>query len=220
MFLCIKVTKDSSFSKESYIFPVWIQKFDPKSTPKPFLGGYRNKKSGREYHHASSQTPTEALAGMKASFSLLGTKKIKDTSNLRTRETQTSEWKSRSMQTTREFGTQMERIDLRLDPSKKNEIILSPRKYRTAEELLIIKKEKCIVIQRCWRGFWARKRAKDIKIRNREFELEQQRERCVFDYYLKIKIINLFKAREAIFMLLKLPLSTLSPKYFTIFRFH
>ena len=57
----------------------------------PISGGFRNKINGSLYHHASTQTPTIK-------------KDLKDFSNLRTRETQTFETRTLSVQSYREAG--------------------------------------------------------------------------------------------------------------------
>lgn len=82
-----------------YFFPLAVTK---AQTNKLYLGGYRNKLNGRLYHHASTNTPTERE------------RKMRDLSHLRSRETQTYEAKTVSVQLQRESGTQMERIDLKL----------------------------------------------------------------------------------------------------------
>lgn len=57
----------------------------------PISGGLRNKINGYLFHHASTQTPTVK-------------KEFKDFSNLRTRETQTFETRTLSVQSYREAG--------------------------------------------------------------------------------------------------------------------
>lgn len=61
---------------------------------KPFHGGYRNKRTGRIFHHASTQFGQRQQP-------------VKETSHLRTRDTQTFQTKSRTIQTTNECGTQV-----------------------------------------------------------------------------------------------------------------
>lgn len=145
---------------ETYYFALDIEK---ANGPKKYLGGYRNKLNGRVYHHASSQTPTDQK------------KVLKDYTNLRTRETQTSDTRTLSVQPNRESGTQMERIDLRID--NKRDTVKYPRTYFTADELLLKKKSNLIEIQRCWRGFMARSRAKQIRQRNIDFAVMMEQSR-------------------------------------------
>lgn len=126
----------------SYTFPVTIIK---NTNKKPYFGGYQNTVNHKLYHHASTQTPTEKKTQQK------------ELSHLRTRETQTHDQKSVSVQPVREHGTQMQRIDLYLDNSR--DILITPKTYFTSEELMYLKREKCVEIQRVWRGYMARCRA-------------------------------------------------------------
>jgi carboxypeptidase C (cathepsin A) len=143
-----------------YFFPVIISK---TTSHKSYLGGYRNKMTGKIYHHASSQTPSDRE------------KKPKDTSNLRSRETQTYETRTLSIQSYRECGTQMERIDLRLDD--KRDTCLVPKRYVTAYEVNMLKKVKSIEIQRYWRGYMARCRAAELRKRNADHQQKIKEER-------------------------------------------
>jgi hypothetical protein len=149
-----------SLPQGDYFFPITIFK---ATSHKPYLGGYRHRVTGNIYHHASSQTPTDRE------------KKAKDTSNLRSRETQTYEMRSLSIQSHREFGTQMERIDLRLDD--KNDAFIAPKRYVTAYEVMMLKKLKTIEIQRYWRGYMARCSAVKLRQSNLDFEKKQKVER-------------------------------------------
>lgn len=139
-----------------YSFPVQIEKC---STRKLYFGGYKHSKTKLIYHHASTQTPVES-------------KNAERGTNLRTRETQTSETKTVSVQPHREHGTQMQRVDLYLDDSR--DVTLTPKSYFTAEELFYLKREKCVEIQRQWRGCMARCRADRMRkamVKNEEKEL-------------------------------------------------
>lgn len=122
-----------------YYFPVSISKFKGH---KPYLGGFRNTVTGAMYHHGSSQTPTENKF------------EVKDTSNLRSRETQTYEYRTLSIQSVRECGTQMQRQDVSIDTHK--DVVLTPKRYFTSIQLIELKILKCVIIQRCWRGYLAR----------------------------------------------------------------
>jgi hypothetical protein len=71
---------------------------------KPFLGGLRNKRSGAAYHHAATQTPrAPRYAGAEPRLE---------------RTTQTVAVLTRSAQTARETGTQMERPGVLVDCSR------------------------------------------------------------------------------------------------------
>ena len=77
-------------------------------TKMAYFGGFRNKKTGAVYLHASMQTdrrPTTYVPDAKL-----------------TRETQTFEMKTRSTQLVREASTQMARPDLLLDESNDLEV--------------------------------------------------------------------------------------------------
>lgn len=112
----------------------------------------------------STQTPTEHQ------------RTNKEYGNLRTRETQTVEQRTLSVQNTRESGTQMERIDLRLDNHRDR--VLAPKAYFTSEELMIKKKAATVLMQRYWRGFMARRRAQLIRQRNIDYALQIKEQRA------------------------------------------
>uniref|UniRef100_A0A061RZE0 Iq and ubiquitin-like domain-containing n=1 Tax=Tetraselmis sp. GSL018 TaxID=582737 RepID=A0A061RZE0_9CHLO len=121
---------------------------------KPYLGGFRHKKTGATYHHAFTQTPRKP--------------KYSEADRKLSRETQTYDTKSLRVQTTREQGTQMRRPGVLLDES--GDYILVPGPYMTAEELLRIKDRKAVIIQCALRGWLARRRANELKRQNIERE--------------------------------------------------
>ena len=150
-----------SLASGDYYFPVLVEK--STAGTKKYLGGYRNKKTGQIYHHTATQTPT------------INRRPVKDVSKLRTRETQTYEERSLSIQPYRECGTQMERVDLVLDNARDRHV--EPRVYFTSEQLHALKISKAIFLQRCWRGYMARCRANRIRRSNVEYQLRQIEER-------------------------------------------
>jgi len=118
-----------------------------KIVRKPFLGGYRHKKTEVVYNHASTQTerkPRYTEADRKLS-----------------RETQTHKHVKRSQQSTREFGTQMARPDLLLADAFDREVIPGP--YMTAEALDRLREQKAIIIQCHVRGWFARRLRADLR---------------------------------------------------------
>mmetsp|Transcript_11235 Transcript_11235/g.18296 ORF Transcript_11235/g.18296 Transcript_11235/m.18296 type:complete len:441 (+) Transcript_11235:80-1402(+) len=142
-----------------YSFPVQVVK---STTRKLYYGGYRHAKNKRVYHNASTQTPIES-------------KNAEGGTKLRTRETQTYDMRSISVQPCREHGTQMQRVDLYLDDSRDKEI--TPKAYFNSEDLLFLKREKCVELQRVWRGFMARGRADRMRkamVANEERELAER----------------------------------------------
>jgi len=155
----VKVTLASG----DYYFPVVVVKAESNS--KSYLGGYRNKMTGRVYHHAATMTPTEQK------------KNTKDVSRLRSRDTQTYEERTLSVQSYRESGTQMERMELKLDNRGDRECIARP--YFTSDELLNKKRLSTVFIQRCWRGYTARCLSIRLREGNIRFAQQQKEERCV-----------------------------------------
>lgn len=134
---------------------------------KPYLGGYRDKRTGIEYHHGFTQTPYEKVskwAGKAPRFE---------------RETQTTEHTTRSVQAKREGVAQTGRHDLLLDTAK--DVPVVSRKYFTAAQLHAVKDAKALVIQCHWRGYIARKRALEIRHRlesQRQAALEEARRKA------------------------------------------
>lgn len=157
----VKVVTGVGKERDSYFFPVQILK--APSDGKAYLGGFRNKQSGQIYHHANSQTPIDNKKQ----------KKINNTA--KSRETQTYETRTLSVQPYRESGTQMERSDLRID--NKDDKVMYSKSYFTSEELLHLKKEKTIEIQRYWRGYMARVRAEQIRHRNAEYAMKVEEDK-------------------------------------------
>ena len=113
------------------VFNVRIEHAPSAAKGKVYLGGYRSRRSGLEYHHASAQT--NPLPQRQT-----GPEKF-------TREAQTQEQETRSIQTKREGGTQMARKDLYIDESGDREIV--PRMYFSSQQHADLRLRKCIVVQ-------------------------------------------------------------------------
>ena len=128
---------------------------------KPYVGGYRHRKTGRIYHHASTQSDKRGLIP-----------EPRDIDRLRHRDTQTYEVKTRSIQLSREYGTQMVRKDVLIDNG--GDYVIEPRRYFSSNQLLELKRQKTLVIQCYWRGYVARKRT--WAIREGLFEKQQREE--------------------------------------------
>ncbi|CAN0162901.1 unnamed protein product [Ectocarpus sp. 12 AP-2014] len=109
---------------------------------KVFQGGYRHRGTGRLFHHASTQFGQRE-------------RPVKNTDHLRTRDTQTCNIKTTTMQTTNECGTQMARKDMHLDDGCDTFKIAG--EYQTACEYWRVRERKTVTIQRFWRGFSARR---------------------------------------------------------------
>ena len=112
---------------------------------KPFLGGFRHRKTRLEYHHASTQT--EAPAKSAEELAAAAGSKFH-------RETQTAIVVTRSQQGVRESGTQMGRGYLREDDE--NDRVITPLPYFDSAMLARLQLQKAIDIQRYTRGAFAR----------------------------------------------------------------
>lgn len=97
---------------------------------KPYLGGYRHKKTNIEFHHATAQTM----------------KKQPPPSNIPRfcRDTQTVEQRHKIAQTTNETSTQMTKIGVFVSnlPDK----LVTPGKYTSADEYHMMILKQVIVI--------------------------------------------------------------------------
>lgn len=123
-------------------------------TNKAFLGGFRDKRDGLEYHHAS--TNTERF------------RQHEDPDKRLTRETQTYIFATHAVQSSRECSTQMSRKDLLLD--NKNDKVLVPGRYVTSEEHAALVLEKTILIQRNLRTYIARKKVSELRKKKEEHD--------------------------------------------------
>lgn len=137
-------------SPEQVVF-VQVVREDLQNT-KPFLGGFRHKYYGTLYHHAGTQTARRKKQVGSVKFN---------------RETQTVTIVSRSQQTAREAGTQMERSDLLLDTS--NDKVILSRPYVTAAELDDLRDRKATEVQCFLRQCFAWRRVRRL----RESQAEQ-----------------------------------------------
>ena len=127
---------------------------------KPFLGGFRSRKTALEYHHASSQTdppPRPADAP-------LPPQKFE-------RETQTAVQQTRSQITVREAGTQMTRG---YASAEEGDVLLAPLPYFDSEQLASLRLAKAIDVQRYTRGWFARCAAAALRRKQAEEEAALQ----------------------------------------------
>ena len=113
---------------------------------KPYIGGYKNKQSGREYFHSATNTD-QFKREYKEKFH---------------REAQSFQFRTRSTIMKRECGSQMDKIGVvLLDPRSDKEI--EPKKYFTSEEWLIERERAALYIQCCTRRWFSIKRRKELK---------------------------------------------------------
>ena len=162
-------------SEPPKVFNVRIE-HAPGAGAKRYLGGYRSRRTGLEYHHASSQTrPLPRKHTGPERF---------------TREAQTQEQTTRSQQTTREGGNQMARKDLHIDESR--DTVIVSRVYFNAQQHADLRLRKAIIIQCYWRGYKARCRAWSLRDaqeqRRRDIADEQQRQRRLAEERHKVEV--------------------------------
>lgn len=132
---------------------------------KPFIGGYRHKQSGIEFHHASAQTMKKQPPPSTVSKFC--------------RDTQTVEQKHRVQQTTNDMSTQMTKIGVFISniPDK----LMVPGKYTTADDHHNMILQKIIILQKYYRRWLAKRyvqKLKEDKKQREEFErLEEIRKK-------------------------------------------
>eukprot|EP01006_Ploeotia_vitrea_P030884 TRINITY_DN63196_c0_g2_i1.p1 TRINITY_DN63196_c0_g2~~TRINITY_DN63196_c0_g2_i1.p1 ORF type:complete len:486 (-),score=43.53 TRINITY_DN63196_c0_g2_i1:401-1858(-) len=136
---------------------------------KNFLGGYRNKRTGIEFHHCGAQT--DPLK-----------KQPKPKPPCYSRVTQTAGI-TRSQQTKREAFTQMARPGLEID--EQNDKYYTPRPYFSAAQLHELRIEKTVNIQAHVRGWFARRLAKKMRAEEQEaiavLQLEELRRKEIHE---------------------------------------
>ena len=136
---------------------------------KEYLGGYRHKKTGIVYHHATVQTDNEDEGDKK-------TNKVVSS-------TQTYRLVTATIQTGREASTQMKRPDLMIDES--TDFHMTPGTYITSEEYMKMKLASIIVIQCHARGYLARKLARRLRHEKIEADLAAENEKQLTIYELE-----------------------------------
>lgn len=124
--------------------------------PKPYLGGFKNPRTGTIYHHAFAQTD-----------------QIKNEHKLKFhRDTQTHFQTTKSIKMMREFGTQMEREGLYIDTRQDKP--MEPQEYFSSELWEERRSDAALFIQRIVRGMLARHRAKAL-LNQKEEKLREQK---------------------------------------------
>ncbi|CAD7926380.1 unnamed protein product [Amoebophrya sp. A25] len=119
---------------------------------KPYIGGFRHKGTGAIFHHGSTQTAkTEQIVHKEKTH----------------RDTQTVDQRTRSVQSTRETGTQMPKQGVAY-VSEKTDKVLYGSSYFSSGDLLALRLEKIQIIQSHARGLFARKRARMLRQRRDE----------------------------------------------------
>jgi hypothetical protein len=135
---------------------------------KAFMGGFRNRATGREYHHAVAQTAAPEA-------------RVRSAGERFHREAQTVDVSTRSQQTARENGTQMPRRDLYIDGARDREAEVGT--YQTSEELAALQHAAAVRIQCFLRQCFAQRcvshlrAARDSAVQQSSSAAEEKRER-------------------------------------------
>ncbi|XP_038609148.1 IQ and ubiquitin-like domain-containing protein [Tachyglossus aculeatus] len=125
---------------------------------KPFLGGYRHKVTGIEFHNAGTQTVP---------------KKIPERTGIFCRETQTATEKNKIQQTRNTTCTQMTKIGVYV--SNLTDKLIEPGTYFTADEYHARRLKAIIVIQTYYRRWHAQEVVKNLKnIKRVRLEWEEE----------------------------------------------
>ncbi|XP_071468927.1 IQ motif and ubiquitin-like domain-containing protein isoform X4 [Marmota flaviventris] len=127
---------------------------------KPFLGGFKHKITGIEYHNAGTQTVPKYIRGKKQAFS---------------RDTQTVSQRKKLQQTTNTTSTQMSKIGVYV--SNITDKLLKPGDYFSAAKYHARRFNAAIVIQTCYRQWHAKVFVRELKEQKKlRLEWEAQEE--------------------------------------------
>ncbi|XP_068943212.1 IQ motif and ubiquitin-like domain-containing protein [Petaurus breviceps papuanus] len=127
---------------------------------KPFLGGFRHKITGREYHNAGTQTVP---------------KKLPVKTNIFSRETQTVTERKKLIATTSRTSTQMTKIGVYV--SNVTDKLITPGEYFTAAQYHARRLAAVIVIQKYYRRWHAKKVVEGLREQKRirlEWEIQEE----------------------------------------------
>ncbi|XP_070472559.1 IQ motif and ubiquitin-like domain-containing protein isoform X2 [Equus przewalskii] len=113
---------------------------------KPFLGGFRHKITGIEYHNAGTQTVPRKIAGKHSVFC---------------RDTQTVFQRKKLQQTANTTSTQMTKIGVYV--SNMTDKLVTPGKYFSAEEYHAQRLKAVLVLQTYYRQWHAKIVVKELK---------------------------------------------------------
>ena len=144
---------------------------------KQFLGGFRNKLTLKEYHHAASQT-TKASSKVQ-----------KDAKMLVSRHIQTRPELDKEEQTCSEAGTQVARLGLYV-LKEKDKVLPYSGHYVSAEELENKYMFNVMFVQRVCRGWIARKKVaqmRDVYAKQKDQEEDDKKQKSEELYLRKIE---------------------------------
>ncbi|GFO15604.1 Iq and ubiquitin-like domain-containing protein [Plakobranchus ocellatus] len=138
-----------------------VVEIERSRTKKPFLGGFRNKNTGVEFHNASAQT--------------LQKPRPLPTAERFCRDTQTCEQKNTRQQTTNTTSTQMTGIGVYV--SLAEDKLITPGKYFSADDYWALVLSKVIILQKYYRRWLAKRYVKKLREdRAKRLEWERQEE--------------------------------------------
>jgi hypothetical protein len=121
---------------------------------KPYIGGFVNRRDERKFYHAFTQTDQQ---------STYHPQKL-------TREVQTYQYDTKSSVMMREFGTQMEKPGLFIDSRKDKRV--KPRPYFSSDSWKKQRWDRTLFIQCQIRGWFARRRAAELRKKRNDRDLE------------------------------------------------
>ncbi|XP_078536965.1 IQ motif and ubiquitin-like domain-containing protein [Lissotriton helveticus] len=122
---------------------------------KPYLGGYKHKLTGAEYHHAGTQTVPKKRPDREV--------------EVFSRDTQTVVAKNKYQQSRNTTSTQMTKIGCYV--ANLTDKLIEPKQYVTADEYLARRLEAVIVIQKYYRRFSAKRHVEELR-RAKQMRLE------------------------------------------------
>jgi len=138
-----------------------VVEIERSRTKKPFLGGFRNKNSGVEFHNASAQTMQKP--------------RPPPTAERFCRDTQTCEQRNIRQQTTNTASTQMTGIGVFV--SNIEDKLIVPGKYFSADDYWALVLHKVIILQKYYRRWLAKRYVKKLKEdKAKRLEWERQEE--------------------------------------------
>ena len=143
---------------------------------KPYLGGWRHKKTRKEYHNAATQTDNAAKAEKQAK-------------ELRSRQVQTRPEVDQELQTTSEKGTQVARLGLYVLKEDDRNLEYSGT-YTTADQLSNRYLFQVMFVQRVCRGWIARKKVnqmREVYGRQKDQEAEEKKQKAEEQYQRKME---------------------------------
>jgi len=151
--ITVRVQTEDSESKDVVV------EIERSRTKKPFLGGFRNKNTGVEFHNASAQTMQK--------------QRPPPTAERFCRDTQTCEQKNIRQQTTNTTSTQMTGVGVYV--SNAEDKLITPGKYFTADDRLALILRNVIILQKYYRRWLAKRYVKKLK-EDKAARLEWERE--------------------------------------------